>query len=622
VNAVVATAQAQFRQQWKLVLLPLAGGLIAATLHSLGKSGPPPWVTQIAGAFAALTLAPTVAVLLGLNLLGPELRQRRLSFYLSRPCAPWKLWAGRLAAALAILLVSLMGATLALPILAEAPGLDPLSTAAGVAIMSVTLLLVTNALTSLLLAFSWDALLVDLVAMGLMVASVSALFRSVFDLFAAPGAALQMLPVIFCCAIVALVPAGLAFLLGGRGRPRWGHRWFSWTFWPLVALSVLGLNGWRILEMKTPLSSVLRTDAFARPLDSERFLIHLWGKRTSDGGFVVSSTGTRSFVVNVQSGAATRVSASVGTGVVSPDGDHSAWSQLRTVFSRDFQRDLVVARTAALDQPLYRVEVPCCIADLSVGGERALIRTNSGLQIIDVASGTLHREILFEKADYATVRFGAERSVEATIWAKSEFRRVAFNLDGTVRSEWRIPRPVTSSLLFHEATGRYAIGERERITFYDRDGKAVHTLPGLRPSGYFTRTGALVVTTRDMTILPPDGSAPRTVTLKRKPASSPKEADLFGFRVMVAGELDSGELVVRVLEDGGQRSFLVDPDTAAVRLTLEGVQPFFRGREPGRRSPALDTILRVFQNEDGDLLYLDRGATKLRLLVKSTAGDF
>jgi hypothetical protein len=621
VNAVLAIAQAQFRQQWKLVLLPLVGGLIAATLQSLGKSGPPLWVTQIVGAFAALTLAPTVAVLLGLNLLGPELRQRRLSFYLSRPCAPWKLWAGRLAAALAILSVSLVGATLALPILAEAPGLDPLSTAAGVAIVSVTLLLVANALTSLLLSFSWDALVVDLVAMGLTVASVSALFRSVFDLFAAAGAALQMLSVILCCGIVALVPAGLAFLLGGRGRPRWGHRWFSWTFWPLVASSVLGLNVWRILEINTPLSSVLRTDAFARPLDSERFLIHLWGKQTSDGGFVVSSTGMRSFVVNVQSGAATRVSAWL-TGVVSPDGEHSAWSQLRDVFSRDFQRDLVVARTAALDQPLYRVEVPCCIADLSAGGERALIRTKSGLQIMDVASGTLQREIPFETTGYATVRFGDERSVEATIWDKSEFRRVAFNFDGTVRSDWRIPRPVTSSLLFHEATGRYAIGEKGRITLYDRDGKAVHTLPGLRPSGYFTQTGALVVTTRDMTILPPDGSAPRTVTLATRPASSPKEADLFGFRVMVAGELDSGELVVRVLEGGAVRSFLIDPQTAAIRLTLEGVQPLFRGRETDRRSPGFDTMQRAFQNEDGDLLYLDPGATKLRLLVKSTAEDF
>jgi hypothetical protein len=621
VNAVMAIAQAQFRQQWKLVLLPLVGGLIAATLQSLGKSGPSPWVTQIVGAFAALTLAPTVAVLLGLNLLGPELRQRRLSFYLSRPCPPWKLWAGRLAAALAILMVSLMGATLALPILAEAPGLDPLSTAASVAIMSVTLLLVTNALTCLLLSFSWDALVVDLVAIGLIVASVSALFRSLFDLFAAPGTALQILPVILCCAIVALVPSGLAFLLGGRGRPRWGHRWFSWTFWPLVLLSVLGLNVWRLLEINTPLSSVLRTDAFARPLDGERFLIHLWGKRSLEGGFL-SRSGGRSFVVNVQSGAAPRVSAWWGTGVVSPDGDHSAWSQLRNVFSRDFQRDLVVTRTAALDQPLYRVEAPCCIVDLSAGGERALIRTNRALQIMDVKSGTLKREIPFESRDYATVRFGDERSVEATIWDKSEFRRVVFDFDGTVRSEWRIPRPVTSSFLFHEPTGRYAIGERERITLHDRDGRAVHALPGLRPSGYFTRTGALVVTTRDMTILPPDGSAPRTVALARKPASSPKEADLFGFRVMVAGELDSGEIVVRVLEDSRRRSFLVDPDTAAVRLTLEGVQPLFRVREPGRRSPALDTLLRVFQNEDGDLLYLDRGAANLRLLVKSTAADF
>jgi hypothetical protein len=620
VNAVVAIAQAQFRQQWKLVLLPLGGGLIAATIQALGKAGPRPGVTQIVGILVALTLTPTVAVLLGLNLLAPELRQRRLSFYLSRPCAPWKLWAGRLAAALAILVVSLMGAVPALPILMEGPGMNPWSTTAGVAVLSLTLLLVINASASVLLSFAWDALVVDLVAVGLVVASASALYRSLLDLFAEPDPFL-VFPAMFCFAVVALVPAGLAFLRGGRGRPRWGHRWFSWTFWPLVLLSVAGLHVGRIVEVNTPLSSVLRTDGSVQPLDAGGFAIQLWGKKSWDVRGFERRSKSRLFVVDVQTGLATRVSGWLAGRVLSSDGEYSAWHQFSGALSRD--SDLLVARTSNLDQPLYRGNAPCCLADVSEGGEHVLLRGDTGLQVLDVPSGTLGPEIpLTEMPSYSTARFVDARSLEATVWEKSAFRRVTFDLSGNILSDWRTPRPPAASLLFQDETGRYAITQKSGITLYDRDGKVVDTLQGLSRLGYFTRNGAFVVTIGDaLTIIPADGSAHRTVTITTKPASSPKETELQGFRVWVSGQLDTGELVVRIIEGGQVRSILVDPETAAIRLSLDGIQPLYR-RWREKRSPALDTVLRVFQNEDGDLLYLDPGATKLRLLVKSTAGDF
>jgi hypothetical protein len=95
--------------------------------------------------------------------------------------------------------------------------------------------------------------------------------------------------------------------------------------------------------------------------------------------------------------------------------------------------------------------------------------------------------------------------------------------------------------------------------------------------------------------------------------------------VELAGELESGEVMVNQYELSGNSVLVVDPSTGVVRIRLKGFKTLAeRDRRSGlvpSGTPSNDSALRLLSSDDRDLFFLDPGSTSPRLLVKNTSED-
>jgi hypothetical protein len=614
-KAFLAVAVAHARTKWRLALVPITAGLVFQLLRTF-RVGEGSNDFKLVAITVGVALSMVVAVLLGIDLVASDFRTRRLPFFLSRPLPLWQLWCGRFLGSLFVLAPAWLGGRMAI---GEAASFSDL----GVSTLLVFLLLSMNSVACVLASLSVDALGVDLVGAAVFAWIGYETLRRIADIsghlvFFNEGVSL-VLPPLLAAISAGLFVAGLAFLAAGRGRRLWSHRVHAWTLWPIVLMS-LGASvwAWHRQEMRTTLAEVLgRTRG--RALDGERFLTFDWGR-----------VYPRMFVVEAATGRSERVSAWTYSRVVSGDGTMVAW--VREDMSEG-QR-LVIAKSDNLGQPLRELEAPkgnADLIDISNRGERALFGRRGSLEVWDAVSGKNIATVKTNGRPALLARFTGDRELEAEFWEDTAIRRVSFGFDGAVIAEQRIERPFRAAFSEHEGTGRRAVVEGDFVVLRDRDGGTVATVKGKPPSFLMTRSGALLVWAHGtLTIIGVDDPTPRVLPVS-------------GITGTILGELESGEVVIRTFEKTRDRSVVVDPRTANVILSLDGVRPIRDASRPlwgpveskvevvsrlglglTRSQPnrAEDTILRVFQNDDGDLLYLDRGARTLRLLVKSTRAEF
>jgi hypothetical protein len=245
-------------------LLPLLPGSSrdAAELRAVGA-------LVIAGVVSALLAAG-----LGASVLGRDLTERRLGFYFARPLPGWSIWAGKLAAALALCLGA--GLLVLLPALLfegatrAALAANPGWLLAGVAI-PVALVLLANLLSVMArsrspwLAFDCAAL----AAVVLLGANAAERLLRAGMGGGALGEPIQgllqrALLVLAPLALLAALAGGAVQVVAGRTDLRRGHRLLSLTFWGLLLAGVLGLVGWSAwLVAATPgdLTRVARAEA-------------------------------------------------------------------------------------------------------------------------------------------------------------------------------------------------------------------------------------------------------------------------------------------------------------------------------------------------------------------------
>jgi hypothetical protein len=189
----------------------------------------------------AATFAVAVALMYGASCIARDLRERRLSFYFSRPLPAASLWAGKMlagllltfgSAALVVAPAALVGGPRVVAWLAEPESLWLLGVVLG-------LLVLAHAVAVMLSSRSaWLAL--DLVALVAIGAGTAVLLRMIW----VTGSALVLVLAIAAfggALLAALVAAGLVQVAAGRTDLRRGHRALSLTLWSTLALATAAL---------------------------------------------------------------------------------------------------------------------------------------------------------------------------------------------------------------------------------------------------------------------------------------------------------------------------------------------------------------------------------------------
>jgi len=211
----------------------------------------------------ALLLGALLAVFLGSSILAGELVERRLGFYFARPLSGRVIWAGKIAAALTLILGA--GALILAPAALTGGGLSLSGmwgtwfwNLSGVALIPLAvagllfLLLAAHAASVVVRARSpW--VILDIVALGLVVLLIDGSFRRLIDQGIYPTQSVwdgsrilsetgvtawlfwALLPTVF----LALAIAGAAQVIHGRTDARRGHRILSATLWGILLAAAI-----------------------------------------------------------------------------------------------------------------------------------------------------------------------------------------------------------------------------------------------------------------------------------------------------------------------------------------------------------------------------------------------
>jgi hypothetical protein len=235
-----------------LALLALGLGLVplaAPWLPGVGHENPAELRSAMALALG-LGLSAVTAILLGGSVISRDLAERRLGFYFARPLAGWEIWAGKLAAAVALTLGSALLALLPVALLGGVPGPQSLGLpmdatpwfflALGICLLE--LILLSHAGGVILRARSaW-------VALDLAGASVFAVLGwTAFRRLLLAGAFIPVQWVVLALGLLVLaglLAAGAVQVIDGRTDPRRAHRALSITLWGLLLASGLAAQGY------------------------------------------------------------------------------------------------------------------------------------------------------------------------------------------------------------------------------------------------------------------------------------------------------------------------------------------------------------------------------------------
>ena len=256
-----------------LALLALGLGLLPLVLPWLpGVARENPAELRSALALAlALGLSAVTAILVGGSVISRDLAERRLGFYFSRPLAGWKIWAGKLGAAVALTLGSALLVLLPTALLGGVPRPQSLGVPVagtpwlvlGLGILLVELILLSHAGGVILRARSpWVAL--DLAGAAVFAILGWDAFRRL--LFVGALIPAQWVPQALALLMLAgLLAAGAVQVTAGRTDPRRAHRALSLMLWGVLLASGLAAQGyarWVLAAAPEDLGLVSQVKAF------------------------------------------------------------------------------------------------------------------------------------------------------------------------------------------------------------------------------------------------------------------------------------------------------------------------------------------------------------------------
>ncbi|HKI01478.1 MAG TPA: hypothetical protein VKK31_05820 [Thermoanaerobaculia bacterium] len=301
----LAVFERELSQRRLLAVLALGFGAVAVVmpiLPGLHKGGST--LAELRGGMAlglALLLSALTAVYLGGSILASDLLERRLGFYFARPISGWALWAGKVAAAVALtfgagLLVLLPAALFGGDLnLAGYWGLNVMDSPRGFVLWGIGLLFLlfaANAVSVMVRSRSpWIAF--DLVALVV----VAAVISDAWDRLRLVGIVPSGQPhgidsLVWLTRSWAVVPlaamaaAGAVQVLRGRTDLRRAHRALSGTLWGLLLAFAIGFEGftfWMVSAGPEDLAGV--TEVVAPPAGSSSPWVAMEGPAANRSGY-------------------------------------------------------------------------------------------------------------------------------------------------------------------------------------------------------------------------------------------------------------------------------------------------------------------------------------------------
>jgi ABC-type transport system involved in multi-copper enzyme maturation permease subunit len=237
----ITIARRELEERRIVLIAAIAFALLPVLLAIVPLQGTPSERILVAGRVLSIGFTISVALALGVTLIGRDLSSGRLSFYFERPVHASAIWLGKLAAAL--LLVTGAFAITYLPVVfVQGPSDGDGRLLAGVVIASaVAILLIAHAVSTITRSHSW-LIALDILAMAVTVVAGYSLVVPLLK-HGASTLAIAILCGICVGGLFSVAVAGVWQLSRGRADRKQSHSAFSTALWSAVACVVLVATG-------------------------------------------------------------------------------------------------------------------------------------------------------------------------------------------------------------------------------------------------------------------------------------------------------------------------------------------------------------------------------------------
>lgn len=563
-----AIARREIEERAFVFVAAIAIGLIApaALLMPVGSFSGRRSVAIIVSFCLGVVFSWGLALVLGTTLIGHDLAEKRMSFYLTRPVSPSSIWFGNLTAAIALLVLSFFIVS-AFPLALGAAEFRlmstlPRSSAVGYCLgIAVLVMLATHVFSTWIRSHS-PILVLDFVAF---LAALGLVCGAVFPLMleSAIRPASWIVALIIVAIVVATVGGGAWQLSRGRIDVRRNHRELSIFVWSIVLVAALGAFAYSrwVLDV-TPKDftevggwqrgNVLEVQGAARGFFPEFVVSPATGAFVPGGRFVA------------QEGDVVAVVAP------SPSFENAKIAFSRSQFGGGVPRDwtLTITRLANVPEQIATLPLSGHVQAVGVGrdGSRAAVVADEILTVYDSRSRhALASSRVGQVARATQLRFVAPDTVRAFLPDEGTRKLYVRDFNVTTRQWTNVAGPlnVMSPYLYRAAGPLLVTRERAQAEVRDlRNPGAVQTVPVDANDGiWFMRDGRQAVY---------HYGKPAYLEIRR--GGVRERLVNFGGNiesVRVAGELGDGRLIVTTYtysrrERSDNTTYLVDPRTGVL----------------------------------------------------------
>lgn len=386
-SAALAIAAREIRERRVLLAAALAVGLLPALAWYLPGMREQE-NAELVAMFVGLAFPAAAALAVGTSIIGRDLAEGRLAFYLARPISELSLWAGKFLGGYALVGMAFVLVVAPFNVVSGnvrhwvADGRIPFQLIVAAAFL---LVLMTGAHAAASFYRSRSAWIVaDILLFGLVLAICQRLMVRMLDA-GAGEIMVDHFPLVFAGGAAVALLASAVQLLVGRADPARGRRALSWTLWLGAGLYVLGLHAASSWVLgTTPAETGVSYGCRAAPRGAG---LVFWGGASGRAGY------RPIFAMDASSGAFASFSAERGgMALFTEDGRRALWTADAANLAVERRPALVTASFDSsgphIDEvPLDGFEGAPQLLALDPAGGRALVARSGRVAVLDTSSG-------------------------------------------------------------------------------------------------------------------------------------------------------------------------------------------------------------------------------------------